>query len=379
MKILHTADLHLGKKLMGRSRLNEQRALMDEIVTIAKDEKVTVVLVAGDVFDTFLPPAEAEELFYETLSKLAKFSLPVVLPGNHDDALRLSAPTAIAKTNGIVLVGDDLTSYNFTHNGISVKGEQSSLKINANGEVLNLALLPFPTQGKLLSLAGEVEFSQYVSEKTVQACSNFTKGEINIFMSHLFVLGAESSDERELGGSKIIPPKTLKIENCSYVALGHIHKPLAVSKADNIYYSGSMMNTTFDDLTEKRVIIVDSDGKSTEVKSVPLTSGRKLKKITVESEQEAISALDENSDCLVLIEYRSSVPLLSSAIAEMKKRECFCGIEVVQLEREKEATASRKSKTDSELFEMFYERKTGNAPKSEITELFLKAVGGEEL
>ena len=64
MKILHTSDLHLGKRTAGKSRLSEQAEALDEIASIAAEEKADVILIAGDVFDTFMPPAEAEELFY---------------------------------------------------------------------------------------------------------------------------------------------------------------------------------------------------------------------------------------------------------------------------------------------------------------------------
>ena len=72
MKILHTADWHLGVRTEGRSRINEQREIMSEIVKIARDEKIDVVLISGDIYDQAVPTSEAEDLFYETLEKLTK-------------------------------------------------------------------------------------------------------------------------------------------------------------------------------------------------------------------------------------------------------------------------------------------------------------------
>ncbi len=71
MRVLHTSDWHLGKTLEGRPRLPEQMQFINELVDIAAKEQVQLVLVAGDVFDTYNPPAEAEELFYDALERLA--------------------------------------------------------------------------------------------------------------------------------------------------------------------------------------------------------------------------------------------------------------------------------------------------------------------
>lgn len=378
MKILHTADWHLGKRLMGKNRLDEQRALLAEITEIVKSEGVSVVLIAGDVFDAYVPTAEAEELFYETLTAIASYALPVVIAGNHDDALRLGAARSLARATGIVLCGDeDASTLRFTRGDVTVTGGDGYVTIKKGEETLNVGVLSFPTQGKLLAIVGEADFSEYVKERIAKSSACFKKGEINVFVSHLFITGAETTDERELGGTKLLPKSVTKVENCNYFALGHIHKPMTVSRENNAVYSGSIMQTSFDDTAKKRVVIVDSDGNETHLTSVPLSNGKTLKKIAVTSEVEAISALEENAGNYVLIEYRSATPLLPSAVAEMKKHECYCGIEVVTERQASEQEESRKDKSDEELFEMFYEHKTGKKPEKELVELFLRAINGD--
>ena len=103
MRILHTSDWHIGKRLMGRERLDEQSAALDEIVGICEREEVELVLVAGDIFDTYLPSAEAEDLFFSKIKAMAGEDRAVLLiSGNHDDGVRLSAaildsvPAAVA-------------------------------------------------------------------------------------------------------------------------------------------------------------------------------------------------------------------------------------------------------------------------------------------
>ena len=107
MRILHTADWHLGKRLDGFSRAEEQREVLREIVDIADREAVDAVLIAGDLFDTFNPPTEATELFYQTLKRLAAHGKrPVVaIAGNHDSPDRIEAPDPLARECGIIFAG----------------------------------------------------------------------------------------------------------------------------------------------------------------------------------------------------------------------------------------------------------------------------------
>ncbi|MDV7393975.1 exonuclease subunit SbcD, partial [Arthrospira platensis SPKY1] len=107
MKILHTADWHLGKKIEGLSRIDEQIAVMEEICSIADAEAVNAVLIAGDVFDTYNPSIEAEELFFKTVYRLSGNGSRVVLviAGNHDSPDRIRASDPLAVQNGIFLLG----------------------------------------------------------------------------------------------------------------------------------------------------------------------------------------------------------------------------------------------------------------------------------
>ena len=101
MRILHTSDWHIGKRIAGRERLEEQRAILSEIADLCESERIELVLIAGDVFDTFLPSAEAEDLFYAAVKKIAAGKRAVVaISGNHDDNVRLTAAAAALCTGG---------------------------------------------------------------------------------------------------------------------------------------------------------------------------------------------------------------------------------------------------------------------------------------
>ena len=112
LKVLHTADWHLGKRLDFYSRLPEQALVMDEICRIADESAADLILVAGDLFDTVNPPIEAIELFYKTLKRLSNDGKrPVIaIAGNHDNPDRIDAPNPLAKECGILLFGNTNTT-----------------------------------------------------------------------------------------------------------------------------------------------------------------------------------------------------------------------------------------------------------------------------
>ena len=107
MKILHTADWHLGKRLETFSRHDEQVAVLDEICQIADREAVDAVIIAGDLFDVFSPPNESSELLFKTCKRLANNGLRAVIAiaGNHDSPERIEAPESLARECGIVFSG----------------------------------------------------------------------------------------------------------------------------------------------------------------------------------------------------------------------------------------------------------------------------------
>ncbi|MBO6263187.1 MAG: exonuclease subunit SbcD, partial [Clostridia bacterium] len=108
MKFLHTSDLHIGKKLDGITRLDEQREVLGEIVSIARERGVDAVIISGDVFDTFVPSADAEAAFYDFAAELSdKKRAVIVISGNHDDEDRLFASGVLALKNGIFFCGRD--------------------------------------------------------------------------------------------------------------------------------------------------------------------------------------------------------------------------------------------------------------------------------
>ena len=107
MKILHTSDWHLGKRLDDFSRIGDQEAVLEEICALAQQEEADAIVIAGDLYDTFNPPAEAIELFYKTVKRLSANGQRAVIAiaGNHDSPERIEAPDPLARACGILFAG----------------------------------------------------------------------------------------------------------------------------------------------------------------------------------------------------------------------------------------------------------------------------------
>ena len=147
MKFLHTADLHLGRFLDNRPRWPEQQAILDEIAALVETERVDLALLAGDIFDAFIPPAAAEQMFYLFAERLAAAGCAVVaIAGNHDQPQRLAAAQALAAHRGIFLIGMPGTRFPATTaaDGIGCLPSRNALRLRlAYGEQAVIAALPY--------------------------------------------------------------------------------------------------------------------------------------------------------------------------------------------------------------------------------------------
>jgi len=279
MKILHTSDWHLGKKLDNYSRHEEQQAVLEEIVKLADNEKVDAVIISGDMFDTFNPPIESIELFYRILKRLSKNGkCPViVIAGNHDSPDRIEAPDPLARESGIVLVGYPNTEIPKFKNDaglevINTNAGFAELKIEGIKYPLRIIFNPYANQFRMKRFLGveneEEELRNVLQESWTklsnQYCDN--KG-VNVLVSHMFFVnkGAEFPEEPDdekpilhVGGvqavySQNIPP------DIQYVALGHLHRKQMVSnKPCPVIYSGSPVSYSFSEANQtKYICIVD--------------------------------------------------------------------------------------------------------------------------
>jgi len=387
MRLLHTADWHLGRQLEGRSRLEEQAEVLDEIVRLAEEEAIDVVLLAGDVFDSVNPPAAAEQLFYESIARLAgKGRRPVaVIAGNHDNPDRLAAATPLAQEQGIVLLG-----YPVWH--------PLRIAVPSSGEVLCLAALPYPSEARLNELLSDSPqahllqeaYDGRVKQLFRQLAGDFSQQTVNVAMSHLFVAGGISSDSErpiEVGGAYTVRPASLPAE-AQYVALGHLHRPQAVRQAPvPARYAGSPLAYSFSEAGyAKSVTVVDvRPGGVADVKEIYLTAGRPLVQWrATEGLAQVYRWMDEGRDRNAWIDLEVHVleALSQEEIFRLRKNyPNFVHIRPVYPEQE-ETEGFRPPAAGmpvDELFRQFYRRQTGGAePEEDLVHLFLQLLHEEE-
>jgi len=282
MRFLHTADWHVGKTLKGRSRLAEQEQVLREIVTIARAHEVDAVLVAGDLYDTAAPTADAQKLVNRTLLGLAKDGVEVIaIAGNHDHAATIDAYRGFAKAAGITLVGTVRTAAN---------GGLVEFTARSTGERATLAVLPFLSTRYAVRaaelLAGTPAqhtsaYDQQLRDILGKLTAGFRDDAVNLVMAHLTVL-----DGRMGGGERAaqsifeyaVPAGIFPVD-AHYVALGHLHRRQTVAASCPVHYSGAPLAVDFGEQENTPVVcVVDAaPGTPAAVTDVPIQAGRRLR------------------------------------------------------------------------------------------------------
>jgi exonuclease SbcD len=386
MRILHTADWHFGRTLEGRSRLPEQEAFVDELVDIVREQTVDLVLIAGDVYDSVNPPAAAEQLFYDSLSRLADYGTRpvVVIAGNHDHPDRLAAAAPLAARHGVTLAG------------LPVAAVQD-IGVKRTGELARIFALPYPSESRLRELLAEgveeealrIAYSDRVKHIVAQQAKHFAKDTVNLIMSHLYVLGgAESESERpiQVGGAYTVDTSAL-CAGAQYVALGHLHRAQTMKAPVPIRYSGSPLAYSFSEAGQaKSVTLLEIEpGKPPMVEELLLSSGKPLVKWEArEGLAQVHRWIDEgrDADAWIDLELHMTEALSMEQIQRLRlSRQGLLNIRPVYPEMEAAAAqgVTASSLPLDELFRRFYIRQTGGAePEPELVRLFLELLDGEQ-
>jgi exonuclease SbcD len=296
VKILHTSDWHVGKVLKGQSRVDDQIKALAALVEVARAERPDLVIVAGDLYDTATPTADATRIVIRALTALRGTGADVVaIGGNHDNGPALDALRAWADAAGITLRG-------------SVKAPADHLISGhtRDGEEWRLVALPFLSQryavraGELFDLtAAEATqtYADHVARLIARLCEGFGAETVNLISSHLTVVGATmGGGEREahtIMGYAV--PSTVFPSAAHYVALGHLHRAQQVPGPAPVRYCGSPLAIDFgEEENTASVSIVDVTATTTaKVRDVPITGPTPL--YTVRGTLEQLSALAESS------------------------------------------------------------------------------------
>ncbi|MEO2060596.1 MAG: exonuclease SbcCD subunit D C-terminal domain-containing protein [Mesonia sp.] len=308
MKILHTADWHIGKKLHKHYLYEDFDLFINWLIKLITEQEIEAVLISGDVFDLANPSAEARKQYYRALLQLRKTNCQLIITGgNHDSPSMLDAPKEILNELNVTVIG-----------GMPSKIEECLIPLqNKKGEnELIVAAIPFLRDSDLRSIDEEVVYENRIEAIRKGIEATFTKAaktskdlypELPVLaMGHLYAAGIESSDSErdiQIGNQAAFQASQFGTE-FSYVALGHIHKPQRVNAQIPTFYSGSPLPLSFSERKdEKRLLLIDTEN-GFEPESIAIPSFRKLIRIngSIAEIQQKLFSLESQDSLTNLIE-----------------------------------------------------------------------------
>lgn len=244
MKLIHLSDLHLGKRVNEYSMLEDQAYILKQILAIIEEEQPDGVIIAGDVYDKSVPPAEAVALFDDFLVSLARRRLQVfVISGNHDSPERIAFGSRIMDAGGI-------------HLSPVYDGRIEPIRLQDSYGAVSVYLLPFLKPAHVRRYHEEQEIVSYTDAiRCVIGDMQPDSAERNILVTHQFVTGASRSDSEDIsvGGTDNVDADVFA--GFDYVALGHIHSPQSCCDP-NIRYCGTPLKYSFSEARDHKSVTV---------------------------------------------------------------------------------------------------------------------------
>ncbi len=260
MKILHTADWHLGHRLHEQSQKEEQTLFLSWIESYIIEKEIDVLLISGDIFDTGSPSNQSLEMYYSFLVKLNATTCKsiIITGGNHDSAGTLNAPKHILEALSIKVVGKATENI-----------EDEVFEIDINNEKVIIGAVPYLRDGDIRRAVAGESFDELTDKyKTAlinhyQSCANqcklinTTKAPV-IAMGHLFATGGSVSDSEQniyVGTLGHIGAEDFPVY-FDYVALGHLHRPQIIGGNEKIRYSGSPNILSFSEINYDKIVLI---------------------------------------------------------------------------------------------------------------------------
>jgi exonuclease SbcD len=368
MKILHTADWHVGKVLKNQPRIDEQRAVLRDLVRVADEEDVDLVIVAGDLFETAAPSPQAQGLVMQTLMALrAEGRHVVVLAGNHDNArLVQDVYRPVLGELGMHVVGTPQRPD---------RGGSVTLKARS-GEQAVVAALPFLSH-RVAVRAAEVllhapsqhnqDYANRMRSIIGMLCADFSGDTVNLVTTHATMLGGRwGGGERQvqLLGYEV-PPDTFPVST-HYAALGHLHRYQEIGGPCPIAYSGSPIALDFgeeDNTSVALIVHVTPDTRAT-VRPVPLTGGRRLATLRGTFD-EVVAAGEEAGDAFLRVILKEKA---KAGIADMVREKLPNTLDVqidenFRARTQSGAVKSRVGRSPTDLFADFLSEKEIDDPR----------------
>lgn len=270
MKLIHLSDLHLGKRLEERSLLEEQEyILFRQILPILDTERPDALLIAGDVYDKSVPPAEAVTLFDNFLCQVAQRKIPVLLiSGNHDSSERLAFGGRLMAGSGI-------------HVAPVYRGEVKPITLSDQYGCVHFWLLPFLKPILVRRYFPDADISSYTDAlRTAIEAMPIDPSQRNVLVAHQFVTGAQTceSEEISVGGTDNVDASVF--DAFDYVALGHLHGPQNVGSS-RIRYCGTPLKYSASEAAQHKSVTVVELGEKGDLRlsALPLTPQHDLRQL----------------------------------------------------------------------------------------------------
>jgi DNA repair protein SbcD/Mre11 len=284
MKFLHTADWHVGKTLKGRDRLDEQRAVLAEIASIAEANEVDAVLVAGDVYDLSAPSAPAQQLVVQALLRMRRAGAEViVIAGNHDHGPTFEAYRPLMGVAGITLAGTVRPAD---------RGGVIRFTARSDGADTQVAVLPFLSQRYAVRAAEIVAntpsenvraYDEQVRQVIGSLTGSFGGDTVNLVMSHITCVGGTFGGGERSAQSifEYSVPASVFPVSAHYVALGHLHRRQALPAPAPVHYSGAPLAVDFGEQDNASVVclVEAAPGVPARISDIPVTAGRRLRTV----------------------------------------------------------------------------------------------------
>ena len=399
MKILHTADWHLGKRLDSFYRLEEQKIVLNEICEIAEEESVDVVIVAGDLFDAFNPPVEAIELLYKTLKRLTNNGKrPVIaIGGNHDSPDRIDSPDPLARECGILFMG-------LPNTRIQTLALEDGFEVTKTDEGFIEFKLPqhsYPLRIIATPYANEIRMKQFFGEEKDVALQNSLKttwnklaeeycdkNGVNLLVTHLYMLkrGGEILEEPDgekplkIGNADLVYSDAIPAQ-IQYTALGHLHRYQNVgTEKKPVIYAGSPLSYSFSEAGQQKYvnIIEAKPGKDIQMDRIPLKSGKQLVCKRFDDIDLAVQWLNDNQYTLVELTIESDDFLKSEDLKRLRNahHEIVHIIPIVSNDYILSSSTKQVNLNQdiSALFNDYFKSVKGQAPNQEIIDLFKEVI-----
>ena len=370
MKFMHLSDLHLGKRVNEFSMLEDQVYILNKIVNIIDEEKPAAIILAGDIYDKPIPPAEAVELFDDFLYKLSQRNLKVfIISGNHDSAERIAFGARLFDKTGIYM------SPVYT-------GNISPIEMSDEFGKINIYMLPFIKPVHVRRYFPDTEISSYTDavSKVIENM-HLDIGIRNILITHQFVTGASRTESEDIsvGGSDNVNADVFR--DFDYVALGHIHRSQSCG-SEYIRYSGTPLKYSFSESKDtKSITVIDIKEKGTiKLDFIPLTPLRDMVEIKGTYDDLMLKSFYENTTYpndyvhITLTDENDILDVITRLRVVYKN--------IMKLDYDNQRTRSNseinpindmESKSPLELFDIFYDSRNGQPLNNEQRE-FMESI-----